>query len=60
MKIPTVIARSLLAYVKGGGAESERAALMLRAMGWGPNGIKATVEEIEEARENWKTLTNTA
>ena len=54
MKIPTVVARSILKYIReGGSVESEKAKQMLLAMGWTPDGARASQQEIEEARVQW-------
>lgn len=53
MKVPSAVARSLLSYIQAGGAEVKRARVMLQAMGWLPNGERATQEEIDQAHKEW-------
>jgi len=53
MKVPSAVARSLMAYVVGRGTESKKATIMLTAMGWRPDGNRATQEEIDQARLQW-------
>lgn len=55
MKVPTSVARSLLAYIKAGGEEHVKAETMLQAMGWLASGERAPQDVIDNARLAWAT-----
>lgn len=55
MKVPTSVARSLLAYIKSGGVEHTKAETMLNSMGWLSSGERAPQDIIDNARLSWST-----
>lgn len=55
MKVPTSIARSLLAYIRAGGPEVVKAETMLNAMGWLSSGERAEPDVTQNAKLAWST-----